>query len=266
LQLPEYADAGQRALFRFDATVQPYFLTDLAASIASRLKCLPPLVSANEVSQLSSLLQSLAHSRHGFILQGGDCAEMFDDCKPATIDAKIRLLHDVADVLLPAAGVVVKIGRIAGQYAKPRSSITEAAADGSVTLSYRFCFAFDVVYFGCFLILLFRGDAINCFDMEHRAADPSRMMLAYWHAAATLNYMRLQGYIRSDCNSVFTSHECLLLPMEEAVTDASTRLNQVNCSCVICQLQFVRLKSFRAPTCCGLECERETSTVLIASS
>ena len=81
-----------------------------------------------------------------------------------------------------------------------------------------------------------RGDAINGHAPHERLADPSRMLSAYWHAAATLNYMRMQGYLggsgSSSCgggssNVVYTSHECLLLPMEAAMTDAATRLNQV---------------------------------------
>ncbi len=73
-----------------------------------------------------------------------------------------------------------------------------------------------------------RGDAINGFSPSERLADPSRMLAAYWHAASTLNYMRLRGYVGVDSSSsVYTSHECLLLPMEASLTDADTRLNQV---------------------------------------
>ncbi len=83
-----------------------------------------------------------------------------------------------------------------------------------------------------------RGDAINGHAPHERLADPSRMLSAYWHAAATLNYMRMQGYLggsssgsggcgSSSSSVVYTSHECLLLPMEAAMTDAATRLNQV---------------------------------------
>jgi hypothetical protein len=84
-----------------------------------------------------------------------------------------------------------------------------------------------------------RGDAINGVDSLDRQPDPSRMMSAYWHAAATLNYMRMQGYV-GDCatargdvssggvgSSIFTSHECLLLPLEAALTDPASRFNRV---------------------------------------
>ena len=96
-----------------------------------------------------------------------------------------------------------------------------------------------------------RGDAINGFGARDRAADASRMLAAYWHCAATLNYMRMQGHVGGRCREregggggqsgdgvgyeqredsrcyIFTSHECLLLPMEEALTDAGTRFNNV---------------------------------------
>jgi 3-deoxy-D-arabino-heptulosonate 7-phosphate (DAHP) synthase class II len=96
---------------------------------------------------------------------------------------------------------------------------------------------------------LLRGDAINGFSSHDRAADPSRMLSAYWHAAATLNYMRMRGCIvpveggakegvamgggqgkSSDC--IYTSHECLLLPMEAALTDARSGFNNVMYCCV----------------------------------
>ena len=84
-----------------------------------------------------------------------------------------------------------------------------------------------------------RGDAINGVDSLDRQPDPLRMMSAYWHAAATLNYMRMQGYVgncattRGDVSSggvgncIFTSHECLLLPLEAALTDPTSRFNRV---------------------------------------
>ncbi len=94
--------------------------------------------------------------------------------------------------------------------------------------------------------VLLRGDAINGFCSNDRAVDPSRMLSAYWHAAATLNYMRMRGCIVSaeggavkevasdggqgesnDC--IYTSHECLLLPMEAAMTDAVSAFNHVIC-------------------------------------
>jgi 3-deoxy-D-arabino-heptulosonate 7-phosphate (DAHP) synthase class II len=127
------------------------------------------------------------------------------------------MLRHVASIIQPAARHVIIIGRIAGQYSKPRSSDTEVTREGEVVGSYR-------------------GDAINGYDVYDRLADPSRMLSAYWHAAATLNYMRMKGYVGaggegggggSSSSTIYTSHECLLLPMESAVTDAVTRHNQV---------------------------------------
>ena len=89
------------------------------------------------------------------------------------------------------------------------------------------------------LTFVTRGDAINGVDSHDRQPDPSRMMSAYWHAAATLNYMRLRGYVGNcasvgdedssggGCSSIFTSHECLLLPLEAALTDPASRFNRV---------------------------------------
>ncbi len=154
------------------------------------------------------------------------------------------MLRDVASIIEPAAGHVIIIGRIAGQYSKPRSSDTEVTRNGDVVGSYR-------------------GDAINGYDVDDRLADPSRMLSAYWHAAATLNYMRMKGYVgagggggggmsssssSSSSSSIYTSHECLLLPMESAVTDAVTRHNQVAHAihCVVCGTYFISI---------GVRCE-----------
>lgn len=116
--------------------------------------------------------------------------------------------------------------------------------------------------------VLLRGDAINGFSSKDRATDPSRMLSAYWHAAATLNYMRMRGCIVSadegtkkqvtsdkgqgesnDC--IYTSHECLLLPMEAAMTDPRSAFNHVMCCRATIGVQCVTCATCRARTCCG---------------
>lgn len=108
-----------------------------------------------------------------FLLQGGDCAELFDYCEADAIDSKIKLLLQMSLVLIYGSNKpVVRIARMAGQYAKPRSSPTEVV-DGKTISS-------------------FRGDILNGYSIEEREIDPDRLVQAYFHSAATLNYVRAQ--------------------------------------------------------------------------
>ncbi len=95
-------------------SISPPFSDDIAPTLL-QIRELPPLVSTAEISHLSGLLASLACSSSGFVLQGGDCAEMFADCRAHAIDAKVALLKELSDIVRPAAGHVITIGRIAGQ-------------------------------------------------------------------------------------------------------------------------------------------------------
>ncbi len=133
-----------------------------------------------------------------FLLQGGDCAETFAGATPGAVERKVRTLLQMAEVL--AAGMdlpVVTVGRIAGQYGKPRSSAMETR-DGTVLPSYR-------------------GDAVNGMDFstEERTPDPGRLLQAYRTAADTLARVReLTGNPAPVRQEFFTSHEALLLPYE----------------------------------------------------
>jgi len=231
-QLPAYADQAK------------------LAAAEQRLSTYPPLVFAGEARRLKSALAQVA-AGHGFLLQGGDCAESFAEFHPNNIRDTFRVLLQMAVVLtFGGATPVVKVGRMAGQFAKPRSSDTEVV-DGVELPSYR-------------------GDIINGFDFEAatREPDPDRMIQAYNQSAATLNLLRAfaqGGY--ADLHKVhqwnlgfverspageryrdladrldetlnfmaacgitaettpqlretdfFTSHEALLLPYEEALT------------------------------------------------
>lgn len=142
------------------------------AQVEQRLAGYPPLVFAGEAR---SLKKQLAAATRGetFLLQGGDCAEAFSAFQPDPIRDTFRVLLQMAVVLTFGAGTpVVKVGRMAGQFAKPRSSDTEII-DGVELPSYR-------------------GDIINGFDFDatSRIPDPERMMQAYTQAAATLNLLR----------------------------------------------------------------------------
>ncbi|MCT1458878.1 3-deoxy-7-phosphoheptulonate synthase class II [Aestuariimicrobium sp. p3-SID1156] len=154
VQQPTYLDAAER-----DGVVE-------------RLRQLPPLVFAGECDDLRDKLAAVAQGQ-GFLLQGGDCAETFASVQADNIKGKLRVLLSMAVVMTYAAQVpVVKVGRIAGQYAKPRSKDTETR--GGVTLPS------------------FRGDAVNGFEFteEARRHDPERLIKVYNASAATLNLVR----------------------------------------------------------------------------
>ena len=232
LQLPEYPD--EAALKRAEQTLAAY----------------PPLVFAGEARTLKKRLGAVAEGK-AFLLQGGDCAESFAEFRADKIRDTFRALLQMAVVLTFGGGMpVVKIGRVAGQFAKPRSAPDET--QGNVTLPS------------------YRGDIINSieFTEDARVPDPQRMVEAYHRASSTLNLLRAfatGGY--ADLHKVhkwnlefvsdgpqteryealaqrigealnfmaacgvtgetvpaiketefFTSHEALLLPYEEALT------------------------------------------------
>ncbi|CEP19444.1 hypothetical protein [Parasitella parasitica] len=138
--------------------------------VLNKLQRLPPMVSAAEVDNLRKQLKDAALGK-SFLLQGGDCAELFDYCSQDPIEAKIKVLLQMSLVLIWGARIpVVRIARMAGQYAKPRSKPTEMY-NGEEIHS-------------------FRGDNVNGFDPNDRKPDPERLLGAYFHSAATLNYLR----------------------------------------------------------------------------
>ncbi|MBL0747497.1 class II 3-deoxy-7-phosphoheptulonate synthase [Nocardioides baculatus] len=157
-QQPTYPDAGA-----VDAAV-------------ARLRTVPPLVFAGECDELTEKIAAVSRGE-AFLLQGGDCAETFAGVTADNVRNKLRVLLQMAVVLTYAASVpVVKLGRLAGQYAKPRSSDleTRTTPDGPVTLP------------------AYRGDAVNGFDFtpEARIPDPQRLVDVYNSSAATLNLVR----------------------------------------------------------------------------
>ncbi len=154
LQQPEYPDPAA-----VDVTLR-------------RLESLPPLVTQWEVEQLKTQLAEAATGKR-FILQGGDCAERFDECTTRIITNRLKILLQMSLVLVYGMRMpVVRIGRFAGQFAKPRSSTYEMR-DGVTLPTYR-------------------GDIINRpgFSLNERTPDPSRLLEAYNVSATSLNYVR----------------------------------------------------------------------------
>ena len=213
------------------------------------VRALPPLVNHGEVDALRAHLAKAAKGE-AFLLQGGDCAERFADCTKTSIEAKLKILLQMSLVLTWGARIpVIRVGRMAGQYAKPRSNDTETV-NGVELPSYR-------------------GDNVNSIkpDTAARIADPERLVKAYHHSTATLNYARALvdggfadlhhpqhwdlGFVRSEAQrkeyedmverirdaidfvestgvrgtaalktiELFSSHEGLLLAYEEALTE-----------------------------------------------
>ena len=155
------------------AAQQPFWPDGSALDDAvAKLRKVPPLVFAGECDELKEKLGAVARGE-AFLLQGGDCAETFDGVTADNVRNKLRVLLQMAVVLTYAASVpVVKLGRLAGQYAKPRSSDTETRGD--VTLP------------------AYRGDAVNGFDFTEaaRVPDPQRLVEVYHASASTLNLVR----------------------------------------------------------------------------
>jgi len=218
------------------------------AQVIGKLSTLPPLVTPWEVDRLRTQL-TIASEGNAFVLQGGDCSESFDDCNSTAILRKLKVLIQMSLVLICGSKKkIVRVGRIAGQYAKPRSADMEKR--GTVELAS------------------YRGDIVNQagFTPVERRPDPQMMLRAYERSALTINYIRAlseggfadlhhpenwelefvrntpgsrryQQLLESLSDSIrfmeavsvgeltqltrvdfFTSHEGLLLPFEQALT------------------------------------------------
>ncbi len=145
----------------------------------SQLANFPPLVSFDEIDKLKRELAEVAHGR-AFLLQGGDCAESFSEFSHANLKGFFRTVMQMTIALMYGLKKpIVKVGRVAGQYAKPRSQNDETI--NGITLP------------------AYRGDNVNAieFTAEARRANPQRMLESYFYASASLNYLRslaLGGY------------------------------------------------------------------------
>src|ERR671935_1598264 len=154
------------------AEQQPTWDGDELESTLSELRGLPPLIFAGEARQLREVLASASRGE-AFVLQAGDCAESFSDFSADALRDKLKLILQMAVVIAFGSGMpVVKIGRIAGQFAKPRSSAYESVGGEDLPS--------------------FRGEAVNdlTFDREARRADARRLLRAYEHSVAKLNLIR----------------------------------------------------------------------------
>lgn len=140
--------------------------------VVEQLSLLPPLVTSGEIKALRKQI-ALAGRGKAFILQGGDCAESFNECRSDIISNKLKILLQMSLILLHGMRKpIIRVGRIAGQYAKPRSSDFETV-DGVTLPSYR-------------------GDLVNSpqFDAQSRIPNPKLMLQGYSCAAMTLNFIR----------------------------------------------------------------------------
>lgn len=138
----------------------------------TKIQSLPPLVHPNEIDSLKRQLAQAANGER-FVLQGGDCAERFQDCSTDPIEAKLKIILQMSLVLVWGARIpTLRIGRVAGQYGKPRSSPTETVNGREM--------------------VCFKGDNINGFDATDQARehDPKRLVEGHFHSACTLNYIR----------------------------------------------------------------------------
>ncbi len=145
---------------------------DALEEVVGELSKLPPLVTSWEVESLKSQLAAAGRGER-FLLQGGDCAENFRDCRSDPIAAKLKILLMMSIILVYGTRKqVIRVGRFAGQYVKPRSASTETR-DGLTLPSYR-------------------GDSINrsAFTLEDRTPNPALLLRGYERAALTLNFIR----------------------------------------------------------------------------
>lgn len=172
-EMPAIADWSPSS-WRSKPALQMPLYPDANALAAAReeLRALPPLVTSREIL---SLKQQLAEAQEGkrFLLQGGDCAETFAECSSDVISNRLKVLLQMSLVLVHGLKLpVVRVGRFAGQYAKPRSADTETR-DGVTLPSYR-------------------GDIVNGpeFEPQARIPDPRRMVKAHARSAMTMNFVR----------------------------------------------------------------------------
>lgn len=166
------------------------------AQILAQLQLSKPLISVASVRLLNRLLERIYQQQDGFILQGGDCAECFNDIHQDHVHSQVQLLVKLSAQVSQQLGVeVLPIGRIAGQFAKPRSELLERVNEAAIPR--------------------YRGDMINGVqpELSCRSADPKRLLTAYALAENCLQYIA-----SSQCPQLFTSHEALHLDFEQALT------------------------------------------------
>jgi 3-deoxy-7-phosphoheptulonate synthase len=213
----------------YPATHQPEWPSEERADAArARLASVPPLVFAGEARQLRESLAEVVAGR-AFLLQAGDCAESFHGLSAIDIREKLKIMLQMAAVLTYGATLpVVKVGRIAGQLAKARSSATEPAGDGEIPS--------------------FRGHMINddAPTAEARIPDPDRMVQAYNHATSTLNLLR--AFTKGGFADLMRVHEW---NQEFVASSPEGRAYE--------QLASEIERALRFMAACGIDVQRETA-------
>lgn len=181
---------------RHEIRQQPDWPDPQALDSALReLAAYPPLVPALEARALKAALAE-AQAGRAFLVQGGDCAESFAEFSPENIQGAHALIAAMAARIAAASGLkAIRVGRMAGQFAKPRSRAFEEQGGQALPM--------------------YRGDIVNgiAFEAKARTPDPERMFRAWSQSAATLSHLR----ILAGAEPFYTSHEALLLPYEEAL-------------------------------------------------
>eukprot|EP00916_Digyalum_oweni_P009303 GHVL01015698.1.p1 GENE.GHVL01015698.1~~GHVL01015698.1.p1 ORF type:complete len:447 (+),score=59.83 GHVL01015698.1:59-1399(+) len=151
------------------ALQQPTYETEIDSTL-EKLNNMPPLVSVGEIEKLKKEIKKV-QDRNMFLLLGGDCAERFLDCNSKCIGSKVKILLQMSLIISWGSKIpTLRISRMAGQYAKPRS-LNEENISGRIVKCYR-------------------GDLVNDFDPDKREHDPNRLILGYYHSAATINHIR----------------------------------------------------------------------------
>jgi 3-deoxy-D-arabino-heptulosonate 7-phosphate (DAHP) synthase class II len=188
------ADPDVRHALTRPAAQQPVWHDDARRlEVLRLLAAAPPLTSPAEVDGLAVKLGAVARGE-AFLLHGGDCAETFDCVVEEHIRGTVRTLAQMAAIIAGGVGApVVRLGRLAGQYAKPRSASVDELG-----------------------VPVYRGDMVNALPATNaaRAHDPRRMLQAFAHAAVTMNFLRCLG----QGEGLYVSHEALVLDYEAALT------------------------------------------------
>lgn len=182
--LPDGIEEKFRAVLARDAKQQPHWDQGQADNVRKILESVPPIVVAPEIEALKRKLADVANGK-AFLLQGGDCAETFESNTEPHIRGNVKTLLQMAVVLTYGASTpVIKLGRIAGQYAKPRSSDTDANG-----------------------LLNYRGDIVNGVEPTEAARrhDPARMVRAYANSSAAMNLVR--SLTSSGTADLYSLHE-----------------------------------------------------------
>ncbi|GAA3873260.1 3-deoxy-7-phosphoheptulonate synthase class II [Saccharothrix violaceirubra] len=190
-----------------EAAQQPQWSTrERLDAVVDELRRRPPLVDAESCHALAAELEFVARGE-SFVVQVGECAELFADSSRARIQAKAAQVHGLCEIVEAVGLPTVRIGRFAGQYGKPRSSDTETLPDGTA-------------------LPVYRGDAVNDLapTASARRADPLRLLAAYDHAASGLNALFMRQLLLPGNSGLsamlaptYISHEALLLDFERAL-------------------------------------------------